>query len=96
MKLRLISDFLSNGEVKGVRPGTKFGDIEKLLGKPESVDLIDIGMNVYYGDIRILSSESEDGVWFIEIEDVTRKGRKTFVGNKSPVGRLDRERPLSE
>lgn len=83
MKLRLISDFLRNGEVKGVRPGTVFGDIEKLLGRPELVDPIDVGTNVYYGDIRVLSSESEGGVWFIGIEGGLHRGRDRFIGNKS-------------
>ena len=83
MKLRLITDFLQNGGVKGVGPGTAFGDIEKLLGAPELIDPIDIGTNVYYGDIRILSSEAEGGVWFIEIEGGLHRGRDRFIGNKS-------------
>jgi hypothetical protein len=83
MRLRLINNFLRNGEVLGVRPGTKFVEIVKLLGKPQSVDLIDIGTNLYYGDIRILSSESEGGVWFIEIEGGLHRSRNRFIGNKS-------------
>ncbi len=81
MKLRLISDFLRNGAIGGVSAGTDLGDVEKLLGVPSSIDHTDIGPSIYYGDVRILGSGGQ--VWFIEIDDVTRKGRKTFVGNKS-------------
>ena len=63
--------------------GTAFGDIERLLGKPELLDPIDIGTNVYYGDIRILSSEAEGGVWLIEVEGGLHRGRDRFMGNKS-------------
>jgi hypothetical protein len=83
MKLRLITDFLRKGEVLGIGIGTAFADIEKHLGEPSSVDPINIGTEMYYGGIRILSSDREGGVWFIEIEGASRKGPQKFYGNKA-------------